>query len=872
MRELSSKYAASRRDLELQPAVPCLAQGRVGLGKGVWAADHHSPWTSEHWIEIRDSQWKAKDGQSRSFTFELHSIPSAKGGSKLGKQMFEILAHCGVPTSAFRSMLRSQVELCQDAFWNSPSPAALLYHVEKTCGVLEDRTIKARMASDPRSIKPIGGSDSLDEDEAVVVKQQQGDTGDFCHDGRLDPSSAAPNVVAEVVVEMLQAGFDPRDDPHLAAKLHKVAEGCVKKQIGFRIQDDWSRAAFVIADHLGVLEEGEFHYQVSEPLPAPNGLGQVRNVLGPTLLTRSPAIQPCDVQRATGVFRPEYASFFDAIIVSSKGERSLCSILSAFADPPFADSDWFTVDRRRVGDVVEPLIKAGDNGALASIFLEGFHLGTKYGMLSELHTTLAYSLGLDHAHTREVRHLFCKALDGRKQGLSFSAEQWRNVKTKFAPPLKHQHKPKWTLCDDGKEAPAGSYAKRGRGLGLHPMDEIVEEGRRLVKEVGAQWYIWAGVHKFQLDEDLAVEWRRAWSAALLEREAVAPASSAYFEDLCAIRDHVRAIFPEYELMFQMWQRDAALRKNADSFTDAHGSPSKSPSKRGKAWSGSSRSQKDDLRELSGKFWAIVSEAGAGFRSRELQGEVGRRTARALLASCAYLHPLEPILDPPAVGHKPLLNRLQDCALAPSRSLSTADISLTATSSVVLAAAEIVVTTPAGEDEDVGDDSFDDDGDISWSQVPDDLTQTALTSLDKLSSSTSSQTAATTAAASSGPSTAPISPSAAPLVAVAARVKHRGKSFAEIAGKSSFRFCFDMAHRDMLGLKADSLARRLHGGHAGASGIQASKIAPHMLDVLQVSKRCAGITSSRARVRPRTLLAAADELEALGSPSKRARRA
>lgn len=56
----------------------------------MWAADHHSPWTSEHWIEIRDSQWKAKDGQSRSFTFELHSVPSGKGGSKLGKQMFEV--------------------------------------------------------------------------------------------------------------------------------------------------------------------------------------------------------------------------------------------------------------------------------------------------------------------------------------------------------------------------------------------------------------------------------------------------------------------------------------------------------------------------------------------------------------------------------------------------------------------------------------------------------------------------------------------------------------------------------------------------------------------------------------------------------------
>lgn len=139
----------------------------------------------------------------------------------------------------------------------------------------------------------------------------------------------------------------------------------------------------------------------------------------------------------------------------------------AFADPPFADSHWFTVDRRRVADDVEPLIKAGDNDSLASIFLEGLFLGTQFGILDTYHTTLAYTLGLDHALTREVGHLFCKALDGRKQGLSFSPDKWRAVKDKFA--REQQHKPEWTFCDEGKKAPDGKFAERGRGLGRHPM-------------------------------------------------------------------------------------------------------------------------------------------------------------------------------------------------------------------------------------------------------------------------------------------------------------------------------------------------------------------------------------------------------------------
>lgn len=54
-------------------------------------------------------------------------------------------------------------------------------------------------------------------------------------------------------------------------------------------------------------------------------------MVGPALLSRSPAIQPCDVQKVEGVWKSEYASIFDVIIVSTKGERSLCSILSGEA-------------------------------------------------------------------------------------------------------------------------------------------------------------------------------------------------------------------------------------------------------------------------------------------------------------------------------------------------------------------------------------------------------------------------------------------------------------------------------------------------------------------------------------------------------------
>jgi hypothetical protein len=77
-----------------------------------------------------------------------------------------------------------------------------------------------------------------------------------------------------------------------------------------------------------------------------------------------------------------------------------------FADPPFEDSDWFEVDRRRVGDCVIPLVISNDNEGLAAIFLESLFAGTQYGLLSKYHTTLAYKLGIADPLTSEVSDLF----------------------------------------------------------------------------------------------------------------------------------------------------------------------------------------------------------------------------------------------------------------------------------------------------------------------------------------------------------------------------------------------------------------------------------------------------------------------------------
>ncbi|GAA5906977.1 hypothetical protein JCM6882_000017 [Rhodosporidiobolus microsporus] len=915
MKIVAEKAAEARGGSDLRPEIPAVAQGRIGGGKGVWAVAPPTPWSDKEglWIEIRDSQWKFKVGKHTShFTFELHSLPSGKGSTKLGKQFFEVAAHCGVPTSTFREMLRQQVETGLDAFLNPPSNAALLYHVEKSSGVLEDRTMKARLSQDPSSVR--GGTD------AVQAEQEETEAG-FVQDRRLDPSSGAPNTVAEVVVELLQAGFDPVQNPHLADKLFKTAQGQIRKQLGWKLDDEYSRTAFVVADHLGVLEEGEFFFQASEPVLHPSGRGRTSVINGPALLSRSPAIQPCDIQRAVGVYKNEYTTYHDVIIVSTKGERSLCSILSGghydgdklvvctnpllvnafdpsraeprFADPPFSDSDWFEVDRRKVKDVVAPMIHAKDDAAIAAVFMEGLFQGTQYGVLSTWHTTLAYKLGLDHPLTSEVGHLFCRALDGRKQGLRFTEDKWLEAKSKFFEP--HREKPEWTFCEDGTKAPDNvKFAKRPSGAKKHAMDELVKEGEEALNTATRRWKEWCSGRKVEVDDDLAEEWRTAWSTALVEREKGSSAAHEFFRDLEGILSHVRTIKSDYSLLFASWARDKDRKLSDEKAAQAPGSPSKaSPTKQKGIWRASSRSQKEDLLELSRRFWGVLEEGR--LKSEKLRGRDGARTARALVASCAYIDLLQPTPAPPPLGQKTLLDRFKT-ASTPARSSSLA----TSSTSTVIATpsafsatrTEITITAPPPEDEDeefhdAEEDSYEDD--LRWSQVPDTASQIAgAGGAVVVSSTTSSQTVATTAVSSSHPS-APASPtplisasttSSSSSAAAAAPIptglsSYLRNNFQDACRRAEIRFVYDMAHRDVLALKADAITRRLHGeGVRGTTGIQAPKVAPHMLDILAVNKRSAGITKARAKVRPRTLLGPSQfetqQASLCGSPAKKRR--
>lgn len=84
-----------------------------------------------------------------------------------------------------------------------------------------------------------------------------------------------------------------------------------------------STYAFMIADPLAVLEEGEVHMSFSTAFDNENMLHDIN-----VLVARLPAALPSDIQKVRAVFKLELKCYKDVIVFSSKGSRSLAEKLS----------------------------------------------------------------------------------------------------------------------------------------------------------------------------------------------------------------------------------------------------------------------------------------------------------------------------------------------------------------------------------------------------------------------------------------------------------------------------------------------------------------------------------------------------------------
>ena len=84
-----------------------------------------------------------------------------------------------------------------------------------------------------------------------------------------------------------------------------------------------STYAYMVADPLSVLEEGEVHIAFSSPFDQELMLHDID-----LLVARLPAALPSDVQKVRAVFKVELKNFRDVIVFPSKGDFSLAEKLS----------------------------------------------------------------------------------------------------------------------------------------------------------------------------------------------------------------------------------------------------------------------------------------------------------------------------------------------------------------------------------------------------------------------------------------------------------------------------------------------------------------------------------------------------------------
>ncbi|RXW18376.1 hypothetical protein EST38_g7477 [Candolleomyces aberdarensis] len=446
-------------------SAPTALQGRIDGAKGLWVR-HPTDDSDEPTIWIRDSQNKIKNPtQDRGHRiFELLAPSKASLHTALSMQSILNLYFNSVPEDTIVKLFREGLkeEMMPLLEWDS---MVLLYDaINKAGGVAGSRMVRiAAGASVALGLQRNSwGHEDVDSEES----SEQESAGPATYTGR-NQYSGAPLALHESLLELIQAGFHPRESKIVRDKLQQVIKTSIKTAVEkYRIPLKDSIAAWVIpdptvitADHLkdkqssrsqtsmrdplGLLKEGEVYFRSSVPMKDEHELPYYV-IQGPVLLGRYPMRLPSDIQKAIAVDVPEFAQYTDVLIVSVNGTCSLPSLLSG------GDMDGDIVNIFRQGELVEhfqskPLTEQPGNliennferdiisvvdfcsGAVEKsstdaqksyqdVLLNNLASPQK-GIYSGFHDAAVATRGYDHLETIRLAYVFNQLLDASKSGL-----------------------------------------------------------------------------------------------------------------------------------------------------------------------------------------------------------------------------------------------------------------------------------------------------------------------------------------------------------------------------------------------------------------------------------------------------------------------
>ncbi|KAG6883508.1 hypothetical protein C0993_005764 [Termitomyces sp. T159_Od127] len=297
-------------------------QGRVYGGKGLWIL-HPTDRSPEPKIWIRSSQRKIvyqRPVDRAHLIFDLLTVSrvsSPESSVRLSEQSIINLSNNGVPdTTLIDIMKKAFIEEVKPLMkWQGPQAMEILWNfIDRMSSVSRTRLTRVTTSM----ARALGLAGQAWREEEIEI-ERNGDTPPIESEGIIGiytgrASSGVPPTLSEYVMELLQAGFHPKDSTLLKEKIRNLVKNRIQSIVEeFSIPLPESLNAFIVPDPLGVLKEGEVYYRSSVPIV--NSVAQdVFNVL--------------TAWEVMAVDRPELSRWVDVLIASTQGEKSFASMLS----------------------------------------------------------------------------------------------------------------------------------------------------------------------------------------------------------------------------------------------------------------------------------------------------------------------------------------------------------------------------------------------------------------------------------------------------------------------------------------------------------------------------------------------------------------
>lgn len=477
---------------------PTAVQGRVAGSKGLWILHpRHRSATEPPRIWIRDSQRKVRltslGEDSAHVIFDLVAQSNnITFPSRLNKQLTVNLAENGVSTQVFEDLLREGLAaiFASVTQWDGAGAMPLLWNNVNSLGGVS----RSRLQKVARGLaRAIGLAKRFEMDR---------------EDAEDDDDDEDPDMEAEFkslhqsVLELIQAGFNPKSSPYLFEKMQFVLKQAMDLFLKkYHIEVPQSAEAFVVPDPLGVLEEGQIQFKSSQELKDPLTETNVCSIRGPVLVSRNPTMIASDIQKVEAVEHELLADYTNVVVFSTKGSRSLASLLaggdydgdtvmvnwapsiveqyrnSKIVDKPdgFEERNFKgTVEKVKsfVDRLSEP---TGDHRFFLEAMLHGLG-NSKVGKYSRYHEYATYTKGYSDPETVRLAYMFNTCLDSRKTGLRVLENVFREDSNKYGWPL-----PECLRNDEDVGESQNVETKRGRALGPFILEDLQDFGKSVAK-------------------------------------------------------------------------------------------------------------------------------------------------------------------------------------------------------------------------------------------------------------------------------------------------------------------------------------------------------------------------------------------------------